>query len=95
MNLSLLLDEVIPESGVLAKINHSYWVYYKTESDFIHDRYGIDQLQDESFEAFAERLVKQIMEDEECCDEKTVTINYAIWSNRNPTLVDGESCLKK
>ena len=80
MDLSLLLDQVIPPDGVLYKHCHGGWDFYKSDYDFVNGKSYLSQKSSEPVHQFFERLVQQLMKDEENDKEPLVTIDYAIWS---------------
>lgn len=84
MNLSLLMDYVIPSSGVLMKHCNGGWEYYLSDTEFVNKKSYMSQSTSEDFKTFAERLIQQLMKDEENDEERLVAIDYAIWSNHNP-----------
>jgi len=84
MDLSLLMDYVIPPSAVLMKHCNGGWEYYKSDDDFVNEKSYMSQDPKEDFHEFMERLVRQLMKDEENEDEPTVAIEYVIWSNWKP-----------
>lgn len=81
MDLTLLLDYVIPSNGVLYKHCNGAWDFYKSDDDFIKGESYMSQDCNEDVHQFLERLVQQLMKDEENDEERLVAIDYAIWSN--------------
>lgn len=83
MNLTTLLDYVIPSSGVMMKHCNGGWEFYMTDEDFIKGESYFSQKPQENFHQFAERLIVKLMEDEKEKNdpEPLVTIDYAIYKN--------------
>lgn len=80
MDLALLLDHVIPSEGVLYKAS-GLWEYYESDSHLAREEVYMSQKASEDFRHFVERVVQQLMKDEEDEEERLVAIDYAIWSN--------------
>lgn len=81
MDLELLLDNVLPSTGVLFKHCPGAWEFFKSDIDFEEGKGYMSQKCDESFHTFIERVVQQLMKDEEGDEEPLVSIDYAIYSN--------------
>ena len=81
MDLTLLLDYVIPSGGLLYKHCNGAWDFYKSDFEFIAGVSYMSQDTNEDVHHFLERLVQQLMKDEENDQERLVSIDYAIWSN--------------
>lgn len=81
MDLALLLDQVLPPSSVLAKACHGSFDFYLSDLDWNEGKVYMSQTSDEDVHHFLERLVQQLIKDEEGDDEPLVTIDYSIWSN--------------
>lgn len=84
MNLTTLLDYVIPSTGVMMKHCNGGWEFYMTDDDFIKGESFMAQKANEDFHQFAERLIAKLIEDEEKNKdtEPLVTIEYAIYKNQ-------------
>lgn len=83
MNLSLLLDYVLPSTSVLMKHCNGGWEFYKTDTDFVNDKSYMSQDTSEDFHKFMERLIERLIKEEvDNNEERCVGIDYAIWSNK-------------
>lgn len=83
MDLTLLIDYVLPSSSVLMKHCNGGWDFYKSDDDFVKDESYMSQDSGEDFHHFMERLIQKLMKDEENDEERLVAIDYAIWSNHD------------
>ena len=81
MELSILLDYVLPSTSVLMKHCNGGWDFYKTDDDFLNEKSFMAQKASESFHSFMERLIIVLMEEEKNDDELLVATDYAIWKN--------------
>jgi hypothetical protein len=81
MDLSLLIDYVLPSNSVLYKHCNCGWAFYKDELAFEAGKEYMNQATSESLHEFLERVVQQLMKDEENDEERLVAIDYAIWAN--------------
>lgn len=80
MDLSLLLDYVLPSDSVLYKHCNGGWDFYKSDSHFIRGESYMSQTPAERFHQFMERLIQQLIKDQENDEERLVATDYAIWS---------------
>jgi cation transport regulator ChaC len=83
MNLSTLLDKVIPNDSLFHK-SSGLWDYYLSEEHFKEGKDYLNQRANESFHDFAERIVQSHIESEVDQEEKLVTIDYAIYKDKEP-----------
>ncbi len=81
MDLTLLLDYVIPSGGILYKHCNGAWDFYKSDRDLEDGISYMSQDTNENAHQFLERLVQQLMKDEGNDEERLVAVDYAIWSN--------------
>lgn len=81
MDLALLLDQVLPPTSVLAKACHGSFDFYLSDLDFNDQIVYMSQECDETIHEFLERVVQQLIKDEEGENDPSVTIDHAIWSN--------------
>lgn len=82
MKLSILLDQVLPCSGVLFKHCHGSWAFYKTDDAFEKGTEFMSQKVNESFDQFSHRLVEALVKEEEAIEFKDISIDYAIWRDK-------------
>ena len=80
--LNILLDQVLPSTGVLMKHCNGGWDFYMTDNDFLKGESFMAQKTNEDFCRFINRLIKEIIEIEKGIEEPLTTIDYAIWENQ-------------
>lgn len=89
MNLSIVMDYVLPSNSILYKHCNGSSDFYKSDDDFINGKSYYSQEVTDDFESFMCKLINKLMVDEkESGDtEPLVTIDYAIWNKEiNETL---------
>lgn len=80
MDLSILMESVLPQSSLIFK-DSGLWTFYRSDEDFINEKEYANQNCSESAGQFIERVVKMLMDEEEenKDPEPLVTIDYAIY----------------
>lgn len=81
MKLSTALDSVLPQSSLLWK-DSGLWSFYRSDDDFIAGKEYLSQSCNESAEAFINRVIQSLINEETNDPEPLVTIDYAIYNKQ-------------